>query len=110
MSGEIGGPDDSNNHWMFDAFAAVTYRLFGNSFVVVAGGVVGALVLFLITVSAAWTLNAGGMSVVAGLVAVPVGYVVTSRLLRGLVTRLPPQTPPTEPSESRPTSDATSGR
>jgi hypothetical protein len=91
----------------------LTYKLFGNSFLVVVGGAVGGLTLFLVTTSVAWTLNAGGWAVVAGLIAIPVGYLLTARLVRGLTrqrevepNRLQPPgvpAPPTgEPGLSKP--------
>lgn len=96
MDDHGGNPVGSSGRGLFDAFAALTYRLFGNSFLVVAGGAVGALTLFLVTTVVAWTLNAGGWAAVAGLIAIPVGYVLTARLVRWLVRRLgnePPSTP-----------------
>jgi hypothetical protein len=75
----------------------LTYKLFGNSFLAVAGGAVGGLTLFLVTTSVAWTLNAGGLAVVAGLIAIPVGYVLTARVVRGLTRRLSPRGPVSGP-------------
>jgi hypothetical protein len=88
MGDPSGDPAGDSGRGVFYAFAALTYRLFGNSFLVVAGGAVGGLTLFLVTTSVAWTLNAGGLAVIAGLVAIPVGYILTARLVRGL-TRQP---------------------
>jgi hypothetical protein len=80
-------PAGSGGREVFDVFALVTYKLFGNSFLMVAGGAVGGLTLFLITTTVAWSLNAGGLAVVAGLIAIPIGYIVIARLVRGLVRR-----------------------
>lgn len=79
-----GDPSGDGGRGLFDAFAWLTYKLFGNSFLVVAGGAVGGMTLFLVTTSVAWNLNAGGWSVVAGLVAIPVGYLLAAGLVRGL--------------------------
>ena len=91
MDDRSSDPGGAENRRLFDAFAEVTYGLFGNSFLVVAGGAVGALVLFLITITVAWTLGAGGMAAVAGLVAIPVGYIVIARLMRGLIGHSSPR-------------------
>jgi hypothetical protein len=82
-----GDPSAPGDRTLFDAFARLTYRLFGNSFLVVAGGAVGGLTLFLVTTSVAWTLNAGTSAPVAGLIAIPVGYLVAARLVRWLIRR-----------------------
>lgn len=86
-------PAEVGGRGPFDAFAWLTYRLFGNRFLVVAGGAVGGLTLFLVTTTVAWTLNAGGLAVVAGLIAIPVGYILTARLVRGLTRRGSPPRP-----------------
>jgi hypothetical protein len=88
MDDPSGDPAGDGGRGLFYAFAWLTYRLFGNSFLVVACGAVGGMTLFLVTTSVAWTLNAGGLAVVAGLIAIPVGYLLTARLVRGL-TRQP---------------------
>jgi hypothetical protein len=84
MDDPSGDPAGDNGRGLFYAFAWLTHKLFGNSFLVVAGGAVGGMTLFLVTTSVAWTLNVGGLAVVAGLIAIPVGYLLTARLVRGL--------------------------